>query len=388
MDFPRNLTELRRAAVKLWVLRFTLAAALALTLLAAGWVLRNRNSSEPAPEVYLPPPLPDSVWTSRIYEWAESSNPLSCLIISHEDTIITEHYFHDMLPNMQINVKSVSKSILSTLVGVALEEGYLDSLDQKVADLLPTYFNEHTDPRKSEITLRHLITMTAGLEGTSFDNYDPWILSSDWIRHVLQKPLLAEPGSRRIYSTGNTHLLSVILTEATGMSTLSFGRRYLFEPLGIRMRAWDRDPKGYYLGGNNMHLTPREMLAFGQLYLHNGRIGDKQIVSERWIRESLTPFIRSRFGSSGYGYCWWYRRMAGEDVYYAVGYGGQYIAVVPELELTVVLTSSLNTGQRRPTLSSLMSSRVIPAIRDRIRNREAASDSLQAVLNDQSVPPG
>jgi CubicO group peptidase (beta-lactamase class C family) len=167
------------------------------------------------------------------------------------------------------------------------------------------------------------------------------------------------------------------------MSTYNFGRKYLFEPLGITLRPWDRDPKGYYLGGNNIHLTPREMLAFGQLYLHDGMNGDRRILSNEWIENSWTPIRRSSYSSSGYGYGWWQRRTSGFDVYYASGYGGQYIFVVPDLDLTVVATSSLNnrTRRRRPSVYTLLRSRIIPAIRDRIRNRVSVeSDSLDSGL--------
>lgn len=373
MDIPRDRSELQRLRAEKWLLGFTVTFSLSIVLYS-GLAGANRTNSLPADTAveYTVPALPDNVWMDRIYEWAENAAPLNSLIVSYKDFIITEHYFRGMSPHNQVNVKSVSKSILSALIGIALQRGLILSLDQKLADLLPSYFDENTDPRKKEITLRHLITMSAGLEGTSFDNYDPWIASSNWIRHAINQPLVSAPGSRYVYSTGNTHLLSVVLTQATGMSTLDFGRRYLFEPLGIAMRAWDRDPQGYYLGGNNMHFTPREMLALGQLYLHRGRVGERQIVSSGWIEESFTPYNRSSYSRGGYGYCWRYRRMAGEDVYYAVGYGGQYIYIVPALDLTLVATSSLVNrppGRRRPSVSRLLNSMVIPAIRDRIRNR-------------------
>ena len=182
------------------------------------------------------------------------------------------------------------------------------------------------------------------------------------------------------YSTGNTHLLSVILTEATGMNTLSFSRRYLFEPLGIRVLAWDRDPRGYYMGGNNMHLSPREMLRFGQIYLNGGRHGDRQILSEEWIDHSWSPTIRWGYSGRGYGYGWWFRRIRGHDVWYASGYGGQYIFVVPSLDLIVVTTCSLEAGRRRrPPVISTLERMIIPAILDRLRNRELALYDLLTV---------
>ncbi len=384
MDFPRDRNELQRLAVKRWLLRFSVVLSVGLTTVLLVYVFGGNNSAETERYEYSPPPtLPDSLWMARIHEWAENAAPLNSLIISFEGSIIAEHYFRGMSPDLQVNVKSVSKTIMSAMIGIAVQEGFISSLNQRVADLLPVYFNDQTDPGKREITIKNLITMRAGLEGTSFDNYNPWILSRDWIQYALNRPLTAVPGTRYEYSTGNTHLLSVILTEEAGMSTYNFGRKYLFEPLGITLLPWDRDPKGYYLGGNNMHLTPREMLAFGQLYLHDGMNGDRRILSNEWIENSWTPIRRSSFSSSGYGYGWWYRRTSGFDVYYASGYGGQYIFVVPDLDLTVVATSSLNnrTGRRRPSVYTLLRSRIIPAIRDRIRNRvPVSSDSLDSGL--------
>ncbi len=384
MDFPRDRNEIKRIAAERWLLRFAGFLSLGVTAAILFSVIGGSNTAETQRYVSTPPPaLPDSLWMSRIYEWAEGSAPLNSIIISFEDSIIAEHYFRGMSPDLQVNVKSVSKTIMSAMIGIAVQKGFISSLNQRVADLLPVYFNDQTDPGKREITLKNLITMRAGLEGTSFGNYNPWILSRDWIKYALDRPLTAVPGTRYEYSTGNTHLLSVILTEEAGMNTYNFGRKYLFEPLGITLRPWDRDPKGYYLGGNNIHLTPREMLAFGLLYLHDGMNGDRRILSNEWIENSWTPIRRSSFSSSGYGYGWWYRRTSGFDVYYASGYGGQYIYVVPDLDLTVVATSSLTnrTGRRRPSVYTLLRSRVIPAIRDRIRNRvSVASDSLDSGL--------
>ena len=373
MDFPRDPRGLRRASFKRWLRRLALLLFMGIVPLILFVAFRDRNTPVESFTYSPPPPLPDSTWMAEIFEWAEGAAPLNSLIISFEDSVIAEHYFRGMRTDRQVNVKSVSKTLLSAMIGIALEAGYFENLDQRVEEFLPAYFEGITDSRKREITLENLITMRSGLRGTSFDNYNPWILSRNWIRYVLEQPITAVPGSRYQYSTGNTHLLSAILTESTGMSTLAFGRRYLFEPLDIRLRAWDRDPQGYYLGGNNMHLTPREMLAFGQLYLHRGRLGNRQIISEQWVEDSWRPKMRSFSSYSGYGYGWWYRRTSGFDVYYAVGYGGQYIFVVPDLDLTVVATSSLanRSRGRRPSVYSLLRSQIIPAIRDRIRNRLA-----------------
>ncbi len=372
MDIPRDPKEVRRQRRR----RHTILAViglgpLMLLTLAVLLLPRLRGPARIITPLPPPPPPPDSLWLARIEQEAARLAPLNSLLISFEDTLVVEHYFEGLRPDRPVNVKSVSKTILSALVGIALDRGELTSLDQTVAGLLPDYFDDGLAPGKREITLRHLISMTSGLEGTSFDNYDRWVASRDWIRYVLDQPVREPPGVRMRYSTGNFHLLSVVLTRASGLSTLEYARRYLFNPLGITTRAWDQDPLGYYLGGNNMSLTPREMVTFGHLYLNRGRIGERQVVSAAWI-DSSWSLSTGRTGMWGYGLGWWYRRLAGEDVWYAVGYGGQYLFVVPGLDLVVVSTTRLGSDRRRSPLTGLLSRQIIPAMRDRLRNRALA----------------
>jgi len=191
--------------------------------------------------------------------------------------------------------------------------------------------------------------MQAGLASTSNRNYGAWVLSPDWIGYALKQPMQSPPGTRMQYSTGNTHLLSAILTQATGMDTLQFARKVLGEPLGFHLAAWPRDPQGIYFGGNDMELTPRQMLSFGELYLNGGRANGKQIVPAAWVEASLQPHaVSTREHGRYYGYCWWIREMGGFETPYAWGYGGQFIILVPELDLVVVTTSnSIPNDDRR-----------------------------------------
>jgi CubicO group peptidase (beta-lactamase class C family) len=152
------------------------------------------------------------------------------------------------------------------------------------------------------------------------------------------------------YSTGNTHLLSAVLTKAARRSTWEFAQEYLAKPMGYSLARWPQDPQGIYFGGNDMLMTPRQMLAFGELYLNEGRISGTQVVPEAWVKASLLPRVESRRESGReYGYGWWIRDMAGYTTYYAWGYGGQFIFVVPELTLVVVTTSNSNPGTERRT---------------------------------------
>jgi CubicO group peptidase (beta-lactamase class C family) len=167
-----------------------------------------------------------------------------------------------------------------------------------------------------------------------------------------------------IYSTGSTHLLSAILTRATRTSTLEFARTALAAPLGFTLSSWPRDPQGIYLGGNEMPMRPRDMLRVGQLYLDGGRVGDRQILSREWIQQSIVPRTVSRWSERQYGYGWWIRTLAETAVFYAWGYGGQFIFVVPDVRTVAVVTSVAEPGsERRDHLDAvygLLEQHVIP----------------------------
>ena len=286
------------------------------------------------------------------------------LLVSVDGELLAEQYFHGAAPHRAANLKSASKSIISVLVGIALDRGHLDGLDTTIDRFFPEYLD---DPAKAWITVEDLLTMRSGLETTSNRNYGRWVQSGNWVRHVLTRPLVSDPGSRMIYSTGNTHLLSALITRASGMDTYSFARRYLGEPMGISVPRWTTDPQGIYFGGNEMSMTPRDMLAIGEMYLNCGRVGTTQIVSEEWVHTSILPHAtRTRSPDRAYGYGWWVRDLYGYDAFYAWGYGGQFIYVVPGLRLVTVMTSSPNPGQglraHRRSLYRLMEDEIVPTV--------------------------
>jgi len=288
----------------------------------------------------------DPIQLEAAVEVAAAMPRLHSLLVARRSELLLECYFNGASGRRVANIKSASKSVLSSLVGIALGRGDLTSVDQTVGEFFPEYLVSTGDPRKREITIEDLLTMRAGLESTSFGNYGAWVLSGNWVRHALQRPMQSEPGTTRRYSTGNTHLLSAILTQATGMSTWQFAQRHLAEPLGFSLARWPTDPQGIYFGGNDMLFTPRQMVAFGQLYLDRGRTGDTEIVPAQWVDKSVVTRTRSRRGARGYGYSWWVRYAGTRKIFYAWGYGGQFIFVVPDLELVVVTTSSVNPRGR------------------------------------------
>ncbi|MEX0691103.1 MAG: serine hydrolase [Gemmatimonadales bacterium] len=317
------------------------------------------------PEGPPPPPAvraaPDTVLLARALARAEALSPLNAIVIRHGDSLLAEAYYRGMRADRAVNIKSASKTLLSPLVGIALRDSLLPGLDAPLSALLPEAA-EHTG-----VTLRHLLTHTTGLETTSFQYYGPWVTSRNWIRYAVDQPRVCPPGTCMTYSTGNSHLVGVLLARAAGQTLIQYARRALFDSLDISIRPWDRDPQGFYLGGNNMHLTPRELARFGQFYLDSGRVGATQLVPMDWIEDAWGDYATSRWNGNRHGYLWWTRTIGGEQVHLAWGYGGQFLFVVPRLDLTVAVTSSLTnrppgSGRHNQRVYDLIGCYVIPVV--------------------------
>lgn len=283
---------------------------------------------------------------SIIVQEAESIHTLRSLLIHQNGKLKLEKYFRNASADYPYNIKSASKSIISILIGIAADQEFL-SLDETLGDYFPEYFDDHPNPKKETISIRNLLSMQAGLETTSFYNYGRWVISANWVEFQLNQPLEEEPGGKMVYSTGVSHLLSVILTKATGSSTKTFANEHLFEPLHIKVGGWDRDPQGYYMGGNNLALTPEALLKIGQMMLNNGVWEGNQIVSKQWVEQSFQSYTRSNFNPYNYGYMWWNREIGDYKIHFAWGFGGQYIFIVQELDAVIVLTSFLEGATQR-----------------------------------------
>ncbi|MDK1378449.1 MULTISPECIES: serine hydrolase [unclassified Sinorhizobium] len=265
---------------------------------------------------------------------------LKTVVIARNGKVVAERGYRGHAPEDSTNIKSASKSIVSALVGIAIDKGLLEGPDQKIAPILKSDLPASPDPRINDITIGNLLSMQAGLGRMSGPNYGRWVSSRNWVRFALSQPFDEEPGGRMLYSTASTHLLSAILTKVSGKSTLVLARDWLGPVDGFRIGAWERDPQGIYLGGNQMAMSARSLLAFGELYRNRGRTAEgRQIIPEDWIELSWQARTNSRFSGDAYGYGWFARQIGGEDVHFAWGYGGQMLYIVPSLELTVVMTS-------------------------------------------------
>ncbi|MEZ5863495.1 MAG: serine hydrolase [Geminicoccaceae bacterium] len=283
---------------------------------------------------------------AALLERARALPRLHTLIVGQGSEILVSETFRGPAADRPVNIKSLAKTIIATLVGCAIDRGVLDGPDQRITSVLGPLVPAGADPRLEEVTIGNLLSMQAGLERTSGANYGAWVTSPDWVAYALGRPFVAEPGGRMLYSTGSSHLLSAILTRAAGESTLGLARAWLGEPLGIEIPPWDRDPQGIYLGGNNMLLSPAAILRFGRMINGGGTLDGRRIVAESWIATSWQPRTASRWTGHRYGYGWFMTGTGGHPHYYGWGYGGQMLHVVPSLGLTIAITSDPTVRSR------------------------------------------
>jgi len=286
-----------------------------------------------------PVPQPP-VTLEAVLDGAAELKPLKVVLVSRNGEMLAERAFNGRALDASSNIKSASKSIISCLVGIAIDRKLLEGTEQKIAPILNADLPRDVDPRIHAVTIGNLLSMQAGLSRMSGPNYGRWVASRNWVRFALSEPFDGEPGGSMLYSTASTHLLSAILTRVGGKSTLALANQWLASVDGFRIGSWERDPQGIYLGGNQMAMTAQSLLAFGELYRNGGKAADgRQVVSKGWIDQSWTPRTNSRFSGDGYGYGWFLRNIGGEDIKFGWGYGGQMVYIVPRLGLTVVMTS-------------------------------------------------
>ena len=318
----------------------------------------------------------DSIF-SDAFTSASSISGLTSLVISNNNTLIGEKYLHGGGPNIPHDVRSVTKSFTSALVGIAIKEGFLESVDQTLGEFISRPNNpEDYDPRIWDITIHQLLSMTCGLEWFEIgprSEFSEWANSLNQLEYILHKPFISEPGEKFNYSDGAAHLLSIILSRATNKNTVDFAQQYLFDPIGIGEREWLTDKIEYNYGGVGLKVTPQDMIKLGLLYLNDGMFENVQVISEEWISESTTFKIYTELDDSGpfsqYGYYWWLGpgpNNAG-NICIANGYGGQFIVIVPDHNLVVAATSNWsgigrdNAQNQWNRVINLILNEVIPA---------------------------
>ncbi len=310
------------------------------------------------------PALAQTAGLGPVLDSAASLPTLRTLIVARDGAPVAERVFRGPGLDRPANIKSASKTVLATLVGIAVAKGVLRDLDLPIGPILGRSIPSEADPRVRDITIRDLLSMRAGLERTSGSNYGRWVSSRDWLRFALTRPMEAEPGGPMIYSTGTSHILGAVLARASGNTLHALARDWLGGPLDIAIPDWTRAPEGLHFGGNEMALNPRALLAFAECWRNDGRHAGRQVVPPDFRQAAWTPQARSAWSGQMYGLGWWIGHARGQAVYFAWGYGGQMAYVIPGLALSVVMTSDPDVPRANGqvhTLHALLVDGILPA---------------------------
>lgn len=292
------------------------------------------------------------------------------LVVVRSGSVIQERYWVGDESYLH-HVRSVTKSVTSTLIGIAIDRGFISDVDARIVDYLPArYLPLSAD--KHSITVRHLLTMTSGLAWDENDDWVAWTTSFDPVQFILSRPLETPPGSRFNYSTAASHILSAILREATGVDVLDFAQAELFNPLGFPRVLWQTDPRGYRFGGHGLQLRTEDSAKLGMLMLKGGIWDQQRLLTPSWIQQATNPQVElgasyGPFSALHYGHLWWLDRSLEHDSYWAWGWGGQFVFCIPALQLVVAANHYYNVpytqanGQEQAMLR-LIVNQIIPAV--------------------------
>lgn len=284
------------------------------------------------------------------------------MVVAQKGNIIFESYYNNHVESDKFHVASVTKSVIGTLIGIAIEKGYIQGVEQKVLEFFPEYIVQPSNVQKHNITIRHLLTMTVPYPFEDWqESLETFSSQGDCIKYTLDG--LGQNGEigKFKYSTSGVHLLSAILTRATGKCAREFANEHLFEPIGMdvipkyeieefgydtlfgdKLKGWAYDPMGYTTGGWGLTLTVRDMAKFGMLHLNEGMWKQKQIIPKAWIKDSIVMHEgENDFMNAKYGYLWW---LQDDEVFACVarGDGGNMICCIPEFDLVVAVASTIS----------------------------------------------
>lgn len=315
----------------------------------------------------------DAKKLEKAYKNASEIKGLGALILERDDIIISEKYFNQYTKNTLFNIRSITKSISSILMGITLDKQIIDSINQRVADYI---FNQYliNNQFKNEITFYDALTMSAGLYWNEWDYtngfYNNYILAPNQIDFLFAQELKDTPGTVFTYNSALPHLLSVIITDYSGLNTLEFAKKNLFEPLEIDTLDWANFNNGYYNGGGDLFLRPIDLVKIGRLMLNKGVYKNKVIISNDWVNQSTREYISTNNASphgTGYAFWWWIGNAHSVDFFWGNGYGGQFLICIPSKNTIIVATSNhVDSGNSATTLwskvESLIINEIIPCI--------------------------
>lgn len=283
---------------------------------------------------------------------------IDSVVVVRNGYIVLEAYYPPYERDTLHEMYSVTKSIVSALVGIAVNEGYIKSVDDPIFDYFPDMTFKNQNVIKQSITLEHLLTMSSGLEW----DYDEMVSSRDWVQYTLDQPSYTEPGKEFLYNSGNAQIFSAIIQDISNMDTRDFAQKYLFGPLGIERYRWQTDVTSIPKGGWGIAMTPRDMAKFGYLYLIQGEWDGQQIVPVEWIAASTERYVQVQEPLEPWdiymGYMWWLHE---DGLYAAQGLKGQFIYIVPQSDLVVVITANIpDSRYHEPQM--LIRDYIIPAV--------------------------
>ncbi len=280
----------------------------------------------------------------EVYAVADGSDNIRSFILMRQGKILKEKYYDSYKRDSLDHLRSATKSIMANLIGIAIDKKLIGSVE----DLIGDYMDVPDD--KKDVRIKHLLGMTSGFkwdEGPGYNDNNRMVKSGNPYQFMMDLPFQTETGSKWNYSTGDIHLLSVVLTEASGMSTQDFAKEHLFEPLGITNWEWQKFGDGYYSGGSRLQLKPRDMLKFGKLMADRGVYKGQRIHSveiQNLLTDVHTVFEDTTGAKAGYGYGWWTASIDGDRIFMASGYGGQSIIVAPKVGMVLVTTFNWRIG--------------------------------------------
>ncbi len=333
----------------------------------------------------------------------------SFLVIRH-GYLVTEVYFPPYSQELKHPLYSITKSVTSAMTGVAIKDGHIEGVQQHVLDFFPEIAEETKDERLKELTIEHLLTMSGGFNADTLPDLSNPNANCDAVQYILthsnlrcepdanfdtakyiltHRKIQHQPGEAFFYDSGMPHVLSAILQETSGMTLEGYTKKNLFDPLGIKDFRWQSDPQGITMGHSGLSLRPREMAKLGYLYLHNGQWNGRQIIPAEWIQVSMTKHMETKGvmntgEDDGYGYYWW---MDSLDGYFADGFGGQYLFVMPRLDMIVVFTGGFSDPDF-PTPHRLLKTYLLPAAQptEALAANPQAFDQLKAEITDIQNP--
>jgi CubicO group peptidase (beta-lactamase class C family) len=313
----------------------------------------------------------------------KSGKSVNSITVIRNGYIVNETYYYPYYKGLLHFMNSCTKSIVSALVGISIDDGHIKSVNDKVIGYFPNLNIANVDQHKQNLKIRNLLTMTTGLDWVFSNNAstNKMLQSRNWTQFTLDQPMKEEPGHTFNYCNGAAHLLSTIIQKTTGISSAELTTKK-FELMGIKDMYWDSSPENVSSGYTGLYMLPDDAAKFGYLYLKKGKWNGKQLISKKWVEESTKMQVKADWTPifPGYGYMWWINRFGG---YAALGQGGDYIFVVPKLDLVVVFTGGIYNLNEIFYPGELMEKYIVPSVKSNasLKSNPTASEALKKAID-------